>query len=122
MLYKTGYKGSWSAEHHSGKRGNDVVAVQVATIKNTLKIIAGSYADGQAMLKAAEETGKMLHIQLSSLYSDETKTADHLIKAGKLGKIYHGRSVGHRRRGRPFVDGYGTDRFVKKALAGGGSL
>jgi predicted dehydrogenase len=86
------------------------------------KPIAGSYVDGKEMLDVSRETGTMLHIQLASLYSTETKTAKHLADAGRLGSIYHGRSVGSRRRGRPFIDGYGTDRFVKKELTGGGAL
>ena len=32
------------------------------------------------------------------------------------------RSTGYRRRGRPYVDGYGTDSFVKKEVAAGGAL
>lgn len=83
------------------------------------KPIAGSYRDGAAMLKAARATGKMLHIQLSTLYTQETKAAKILIDGGKLGKLYHARSTGFRRRGRPFVDGYGTTAFTQKATASG---
>jgi len=36
--------------------------------------------------------------------------------------VYHARSCGYRRRGRPFVDGYGTASFVRKAVASGGAL
>ncbi len=61
------------------------------------KPIAGSYADGKAMVDAAKEYGKMLHIQLFTLYKDETKAA----KA---------------------VDGYGTYNFVRKEVAAGGAL
>lgn len=86
------------------------------------KPIAGSYRDGETMVQAAEQTGKMLHIQLGTLYGKDTKAAKRLIDGGKLGKIYHARSTGYRRRGRPFVDGYGTDRFVKKEVSGGGAL
>ncbi len=86
------------------------------------KPIAGSYRDGEAMVKAAKETGRKLHIQLGTLYSKEAKAAKRLIEGGKLGRVYHARSTGYRRRGRPFVDGYGTDRFVKKEMAGGGAL
>lgn len=86
------------------------------------KPIAGSYRDGAAMLKAARATGKMLHIQLSTLYTKETKAAKTLIDGGKLGKLYHARSTGFRRRGRPFVDGYGTTAFTQKATASGGAL
>jgi len=86
------------------------------------KPIAGSYADGLAMLKTAEETGKKLHIQLSRLYQPETRACKMLIDAGELGHIYHARATEYRRRGRPYVDGYGTARFVQKEHSGGGAL
>jgi Predicted dehydrogenases and related proteins len=86
------------------------------------KPIAGSYADGKSMLDAAKECGRKLHIQLSFLYSKETKAAKALIDAGQLGKIFHVRSTGYRRRGRPYVDGYGTPYFTRKETAGGGAL
>jgi len=86
------------------------------------KPIAGSYADGKAMVDAAAETGNMLHIQLSRLYTDATTVAKMVIDAGELGKMYHARATEYRRRGRPYVDGYGTARFVRKEYAGGGAL
>ena len=86
------------------------------------KPMAGSYADALAMKEAAQRTGKMLHIQLAQLYSAETRATQELIRDGHLGEIYHGRSAGFRRRGRPFVDGYGTSNFVRKASASGGAL
>lgn len=86
------------------------------------KPIAGSYVDGKAMVDAAAATGKMLSIQLATLFAKETKVAKQLIDDGRLGRIYHARSTGYRRRGRPFVDGYGTDNFVKKEVASGGAL
>lgn len=86
------------------------------------KPIAGTYFDGAKMVEAAKENGQMLHIQLATLYSKETKAAKLLIESGKLGKIYHARSTGFRRRGRPFVDGYGTKAFTKKETATGGAL
>ncbi|RAP77607.1 Gfo/Idh/MocA family protein [Paenibacillus montanisoli] len=86
------------------------------------KPIAGSYADGKRMVDAAKEAGKMLHVQLAFLYQTETKAANLLIEEGKLGKLYHARSTGHRRRGRPFVDGYATKEFNRKATASGGAL
>jgi predicted dehydrogenase len=86
------------------------------------KPIAGSYADGKSMLDAAKQSGKKLHIQLSFLYSNETKAAKVLIEEGKLGNLYHARSTGYRRRGRPYVDGYGTQYFTRKETAGGGAL
>ncbi|KEQ22421.1 Gfo/Idh/MocA family protein [Paenibacillus tyrfis] len=86
------------------------------------KPIAGTYADGKAMVETAAACGKMLHIQLSTLYRKETKIAKSMIDKGELGRVFHARSTGFRRRGRPFVDGYGTKYFTQKAYASGGAL
>ncbi|MCZ8520455.1 MULTISPECIES: Gfo/Idh/MocA family protein [Paenibacillus] len=86
------------------------------------KPIAGTYADGKAMCEAAEASGRMLHIQLGTLYRKETKAAMTLIDGGMLGRLYHARSNGFRRRNRPYVDGYGTPHFTRKATAAGGAL
>ena len=42
------------------------------------------------------------------------------LEAGK--DLYHLRSYGWRRRGRPYVDGYATKEFVNKTTSGGGAL
>ncbi len=86
------------------------------------KPMAGSYTDAKAMLGASQTTGKKLHIQLSTLYSKEHKTAKRMIAAGALGKLYYARSVGFRRRGRVWVDGYGTPAFVQKEVSAGGAM
>lgn len=86
------------------------------------KPIAGAYIDGLKMAETAQATGKMLHIQLSTLYNKETKAAKYLIDGGHLGKIYFARSTGFRRRGRPYVDGYGSPAFVQKHNSGGGAF
>ncbi|MBT4499225.1 MAG: Gfo/Idh/MocA family oxidoreductase [Gemmatimonadetes bacterium] len=86
------------------------------------KPIAGAYVDGKAMVEAAANCGRKLSIQLGTLFSKETKVAKRLIEAGRLGHVYHARSCGYRRRGRPFVDGYGTSNFVQKEIASGGAL
>jgi len=86
------------------------------------KPIAGAYSDGVRMIETARRNDRMLHIQLNRLFSKETATAKELIDAGKLGKPFHARSVGFRRRNRPFVDGYGTASFGRKETAGGGAL
>ncbi len=86
------------------------------------KPIAGSYVDGKAMVEAAERTDRMLAIQLFSLFSVETKATQRLIQEGHLGEIYFAKSVNYRRRGRPYVDGYGTSSFVQKSIAAGGAL
>ncbi len=86
------------------------------------KPMAGSYRDAVTMLETARSTGRRLHIQLAQLYSDETRAARELIQGGHLGEVFHARSSGFRRRGRPYVDGYGTPNFVQKKQASGGAL
>jgi len=86
------------------------------------KPMAGAYADARAMYDEARKLRRKLSIQLSTLFSKETKIARHLIQKGRLGRLYHARSTGFRRRGRPYVDGYGTASFVQKKVASGGAL
>jgi predicted dehydrogenase len=86
------------------------------------KPMAGSYADALAMLEAAGKYGRKLHIQLAMIYNSSSFVAKRLIDNGDLGKIYHMRSTGFRRRGRPYVDGYGEKEFVSSQVAGGGAL
>ncbi|HEY0868360.1 MAG TPA: Gfo/Idh/MocA family oxidoreductase [Fimbriimonas sp.] len=86
------------------------------------KPMAGSYRDAVAMLDAAHKAGRNLHIQLATLYSNETRAAKELIELGELGDVFHARSQGFRRRGRPYVDGYGTPTFVQKRNSAGGAL
>jgi len=56
------------------------------------------------------------------LYSAQTACAKTLVDSGRLGRIYHVRSSGYRRRDRPFVDGYGEKEFVSQHWAGHGAL
>ena len=86
------------------------------------KPMAGSYADALSMYETARRTGKKLHIQLGLLYEDAAHAAKRLIDAGELGRIYHIRSCGFRRRGRPFADGYATKEFVNSHTASHGAL
>ncbi len=86
------------------------------------KPMAGAYIDAKTMMDTAAETGRKLSIQLFSLFSMETRLARKLIAADLLGTLYHARSYGYRRRGRPFVDGYASAPFVQKATAAGGAL
>ena len=86
------------------------------------KPMSGSFTDAAAMYKASEETGQMLHIQLARIYDSTTKAAKKFIDAGKLGHIYHARSYGYRRRGRPYVDGYAEKEFDMAWIAAHGAL
>ena len=86
------------------------------------KPIAATYADAEAMIAAAEAAGKRLGVQNSDIFLDETRAARRLIDDDRLGDVYYGRAVRSRRRGRPYVDGYGTPGFVSKESAGGGPV
>ncbi len=86
------------------------------------KPMAGAYVDAEKMYQTAQALDRKLSIQLRLLFEEETKATKHLIEAGALGRLYHARSTGFRRRGRPYVDGYGTPAFVQKAHASGGAL
>ena len=86
------------------------------------KPIAAKYADGVAMVEAANRTGRKLHIQIGSIYKIEARAARAMVLDGLLGEVYHGRAWVNQRRARPFVDGYGTAAFVNKETAGGGAL
>ena len=86
------------------------------------KPMSWNYSAAKSMLAAAQRTGRMLHIQLATIYAAEARAAKRLIDEGQLGDIYYAKSSHYRRRGRPWVDGYGTQFFVQKEAAGGGAL
>jgi len=130
---------AWTTDYHQLLARDDVDAVSVCLHNNLHrdasvaaleagkhvyceKPMAGSYRDAESMWSAAQRTGKMLSIQLATLFSSETKAAKAAIREGWLGKPYFAQSAGSRRRGRPYVDGYGTPAFVQKDQSGGGAL
>jgi predicted dehydrogenase len=68
------------------------------------KPMAASYADAKILYDAQKKYGQKLAIQISSIYNPQTRIAKRLIANGELGKVYHARTVGHRRQGRPGYD------------------
>lgn len=68
------------------------------------KPMAASYADAKILYDAQKVYGQKLAVQISSIFTQQTVYAKKLIEDGKLGKLYHARSVGHRREGRPGFD------------------
>jgi predicted dehydrogenase len=71
---------------------------------NSEKPMAASYADAKILYDAQKKYNQKLAIQISSIYNPQTRIAKKMIAEGKLGKVYHARSVGHRRQGRPGYD------------------
>jgi predicted dehydrogenase len=108
--------------HNNLHRPAAVAAFEAGKHVYCEKPMAGSYADAKVMHDTARRTGLHFFIQLFTLFSKDTRAAKTLIEAGQLGQIYHARSTGFRRRGRPYVDGYGAAPFVQKRHAAGGAL
>ena len=108
--------------HNNLHRPVAVAAMQAGMHVYCEKPMAGSYADAKIMYETAQALGRKLAIQLYTLFRPETRAAKLLIDEGCLGELYHARSTGFRRRGRPYVDGYGTPTFVQKRHAAGGAL
>ncbi len=108
--------------HNNLHRPATIAALQAGKHVYCEKPMAGTYTDAEAMYATAQETGQLLSIQLSTLFSPETKAARYLIDRGLLGNVYHARSTGFRRRGRPYVDGYGAPNFVQKSVSAGGAF
>lgn len=108
--------------HNVLHRPATVAALEAGKHVYCEKPMAATYADGKIMFDTARHCGRKLSVQFFTLFKRETRAAKELIEAGYLGEVYHARSTGFRRRGRPFVDGYGTVTFVQKEHAFGGAL
>ncbi|MDQ2692418.1 MAG: Gfo/Idh/MocA family oxidoreductase [Chloroflexota bacterium] len=108
--------------HNNLHRPVTVAAMEAGMHVYCEKPMAGSYADAKIMYETAQALERKLAIQLFTLFRPETRAARLLIDEGSLGELYHARSTGFRRRGRPYVDGYGTATFVQKRHAAGGAL
>lgn len=86
------------------------------------KPMARNAEEAQAMYDAAKRTGKIMAIQLSTLFSPAVQAAKQIVDDGILGKVYYVKTSHYRRRGRVYVDGYATPHFVQKDKSGGGAL
>ena len=86
------------------------------------KPMARNAEEAQSMYDAAKKTGKMLAIQLSTLFAPTARAAKQIVDDGVLGKVYYVKTSHYRRRGRVYVDGYATPHFVQKDKSGGGAL
>ena len=86
------------------------------------KPMATTFAEARAMYDTAQRTGKILAVQMRTLFSKETRTAKYLIQEGALGRTYYAKTSRYLRRARVYVDGYATPHFVRKQKSGGGAL
>lgn len=89
------------------------------------KPMAGSYADAKLLYDTAKKLGKELAIHLDWLFTPQSRYAVDMIRQGQLGNVYHARSVGFRRLGRPGLDmpePYFSRNFISAKWAGHGAL
>lgn len=87
------------------------------------KPMSASYFDSKLMADCAKACGVKFAVQISSLFSEQTRTGLRLMKAGALGEVYHARSVITNYRRRPSMDGpfnRGTPDFMRREMAGHG--
>lgn len=90
------------------------------------KPMAGSYTDAKLLYDASKALGRELSIHLDFLFQPASRIARQMIDKGELGRIYHARSVGYRRRMRPGLDISGQDtfspNFITSKWAGHGAV
>jgi predicted dehydrogenase len=86
------------------------------------KPMSWTYQEAKLMYDTAKALGRMLHIQLGTIYAADARAAKRMIDDGQLGDIYFAKAIHYRRRGRPWVDGYGSTAFVNTGTSGGGAM
>lgn len=89
------------------------------------KPMAGSYADAKLLYDTAKALGRDLAIHLDWLFTPQSRYALQMVQKGDLGHVYHARSVGYRRLGRPGLDmpePYFSRNFISSKWAGHGAL
>ncbi len=87
------------------------------------KPMALNAAEAEEMLAAAKRVNRKLGINFSFRFTPQSRAMKSLVEAGKLGNIYHARSVWLRRRGIPGLQpGQKGSWFFEKERAGGGPL
>lgn len=97
-------------------RGPTVAALEAGKHVLCEKPMAATLSDAVAMVRAANQTGKILHVAIHSRFQPRVEMARKVIGAGILGDVYYCESVGCRRRGTPG----GT--FIYKKTAGFGAV
>ena len=82
------------------------------------KPIASTLVDAEAMVAAAERTGRALAVTFNHRQRADVQTLKAYIDQGGLGRIYHAKAWWLRRNGIPGLGSW----FTKKAMAGGGPM
>jgi predicted dehydrogenase len=82
------------------------------------KPFATNAAEAEAVVSAAKRSGKLLSVGMNQRFRPESQRVAALVRAGKLGHVYHAKAFWFRRAGIPKLGTW----FGKKSLAGGGAL
>ena len=94
-----------------------IAALQAGAHVLCEKPAATSRADAAAMFEAAETAGKVLFIGQSARFTQRSRAAKEIIRAGRLGEMYFAETYYLRRRGIPT-----WGQFHQKAHSGGGPV
>jgi predicted dehydrogenase len=123
----------WYDNHHDLLARDDINGVSVCTYnqahreptvaalnagKHVLveKPLAATLDDAVAMIRAAHETGMILHTAFWQRWQPETQAARSIVQSGSLGDLYYAQLVGGGRRRIP------GGSFVYQATAGAGPI
>jgi predicted dehydrogenase len=82
------------------------------------KPFAMNATEAAAVVEQAKRTGKLLSVGMNQRFRPESQRVAQLVRAGKLGHVYHAKAFWLRRAGIPKLGTW----FSKKELAGGGAL
>ena len=82
------------------------------------KPLARSSAEGEAMVRAAVQAGRVLEVAFNHRQRGDVSVLKQMIDEGQLGHIYHAKASWMRRSGIPGMGGW----FTNRELAGGGPL
>ena len=102
--------------YNQAHRAPTVAALKAGKHVLCEKPMAATLRDAAAMVRAAKESGKILHVAIHSRFRPNVVMAQKIISEGILGRVYYCESVGCRRRGIPG----GT--FIRSETAGHGAV
>lgn len=87
------------------------------------KPMAASYADCVTMMDYAKKLNRKLHVQISSLFTRQTRMGKEMIEKGCLGEVYHARSASAAFRRRPGIEMTDLSKdFYSRKYAGHGPM
>lgn len=82
------------------------------------KPLARTTAEGEAMIAAAEATGRVLMITFNRRYRGDVQWVKQYVESGALGQIYYAKAFWMRRAGIPRLGSW----FVNREQSGGGPM